>query len=146
MGRRVLRRHIWGYSVCLCPIKRTPGLNELIAMLKGKKESVMLLKMSMVAHLQFLAREQFVFQLPNTWTSNVCRLLCPKSFHWTFLYYPYDWRSSLHLSSMNSVGSETTGKGRDSGPIRVALPKFEILKVELVFNMKRAKHKWQLTL
>ena len=29
MGRRVLRRHIWGYSVCLCPIKRTPVLNEL---------------------------------------------------------------------------------------------------------------------
>ena len=29
MGRRVLRRHIWGYTVCLCPIKRTPGLNEL---------------------------------------------------------------------------------------------------------------------
>ena len=22
-------RHIWGYSVCLCPIKRTPGVNEL---------------------------------------------------------------------------------------------------------------------
>ena len=30
MGRRVLRRPIWGYSVCLCPIKGTPGLNELI--------------------------------------------------------------------------------------------------------------------
>ena len=30
MGRRVLRRHIWGYSVCLCPIKGTPGLNEII--------------------------------------------------------------------------------------------------------------------
>ena len=29
MGRRVLRRHTWGYSVCLCPIKGTPGLNEL---------------------------------------------------------------------------------------------------------------------
>ena len=29
MGRHVLRRHIWGYSVCLCPIKGTPGLNEL---------------------------------------------------------------------------------------------------------------------
>ena len=29
MGRRVLRRHIWGYSVCLCPIKGTPGLKEL---------------------------------------------------------------------------------------------------------------------
>ena len=26
MGRRVLRLHIWGYSVCLCPIKRRPGL------------------------------------------------------------------------------------------------------------------------
>ena len=24
------RRHIWGYSVCLCPVKRMPGLNELI--------------------------------------------------------------------------------------------------------------------
>ena len=30
MGRRVLRRHIWGYSVCLCPIKGAPGLNELM--------------------------------------------------------------------------------------------------------------------
>ena len=29
MGRRVLRRHTWGYSVCLCPIKRTPGLYGL---------------------------------------------------------------------------------------------------------------------
>ena len=28
--RRVLRRHIWGYAVCLCPTKRTPDLNELI--------------------------------------------------------------------------------------------------------------------
>ena len=25
----VLRRHIWGYSVCLYPIKRTPGLYGL---------------------------------------------------------------------------------------------------------------------
>ena len=32
MGRRVLRRHIWGYSVCLCPIKGTPGLNELTSL------------------------------------------------------------------------------------------------------------------
>ena len=24
MGRRVLWRHIWGYSICLCPVKRTP--------------------------------------------------------------------------------------------------------------------------
>ena len=23
-------RSIWGYPVCLCPTKRTPGLNELI--------------------------------------------------------------------------------------------------------------------
>ena len=22
MGRHILRRHIWGYSVCLCPTKR----------------------------------------------------------------------------------------------------------------------------
>ena len=24
-----MRRPIWGYAVCLCPIKGTPGLNEL---------------------------------------------------------------------------------------------------------------------
>ena len=30
MGRHILQRHIWGYSVCLCPIKRTPGLYGLI--------------------------------------------------------------------------------------------------------------------
>ena len=30
MGRRVLRRHAWGYSICLCPIKGTTGLNELM--------------------------------------------------------------------------------------------------------------------
>ena len=30
MGRRVLQHHIWGYAVCLCPIKGTPGLNELM--------------------------------------------------------------------------------------------------------------------
>ena len=30
MRRRVLQRHICGYSVCLCPIKRTPGLYGLI--------------------------------------------------------------------------------------------------------------------
>ena len=29
MGRCVLRCHIRGYSVCLCPIKGTPGLKEL---------------------------------------------------------------------------------------------------------------------
>ena len=29
MGRRVLRRHICGYAVCLCPIKGTPGLYKL---------------------------------------------------------------------------------------------------------------------
>ena len=32
MGRHILRHHIWGYSVCLCPIKGTLGLNELIQM------------------------------------------------------------------------------------------------------------------
>ena len=26
-----MRRHIWGYSVCLSSIKGTPGLNELSA-------------------------------------------------------------------------------------------------------------------
>ena len=31
MGRHVLRRHIWGYTVCLCPTKGMPGLNELNA-------------------------------------------------------------------------------------------------------------------
>ena len=30
LGSRVLRRHIWGYTVCLCPTKWTPGLYELI--------------------------------------------------------------------------------------------------------------------
>ena len=29
MGCRVRRRHIWDYSVCLCPIKGSPFLNEL---------------------------------------------------------------------------------------------------------------------
>ena len=29
MELRVLRRHILGYSVCLCPIKRSPGLYGL---------------------------------------------------------------------------------------------------------------------
>ena len=29
MGRRILRRHICCYSVCICPIKRTPGIYEL---------------------------------------------------------------------------------------------------------------------
>ena len=35
MGRRVLRRHIWDYAVCLCPTKRTPGLNELSGVLQN---------------------------------------------------------------------------------------------------------------
>ena len=39
MGRRVLRRHIWGYSVCLCPTKGTPGLNELSELRRDKKQS-----------------------------------------------------------------------------------------------------------
>ena len=30
MGRRVLRRHFWGYIGCMCPIKRTTCLNGLI--------------------------------------------------------------------------------------------------------------------
>ena len=33
MGLRVLRRHIWGYSVCQCPIKRTSGLYGLSILL-----------------------------------------------------------------------------------------------------------------
>ena len=37
-GRRDLRCHIWGYAVCLCPTKRTPGLYELrITRPKGYK-------------------------------------------------------------------------------------------------------------
>ena len=31
MGRRGLRHQIWGYTVCLCTIKMTPGLNDLIS-------------------------------------------------------------------------------------------------------------------
>ena len=30
MGRRVMRRQIWDYSVCLCHIKRPPGLYGLM--------------------------------------------------------------------------------------------------------------------
>ena len=29
MRRQVFQRHIWGYSVCQCPIKRIPGLYGL---------------------------------------------------------------------------------------------------------------------
>ena len=29
MGRLVLWRHIWSYSVCPCPINRTPGFIEI---------------------------------------------------------------------------------------------------------------------
>ena len=43
MGRRVLRRHIWDYSVCLCPIKGTPGLNELRWQMLKTEFHVMLL-------------------------------------------------------------------------------------------------------
>ena len=32
MGRRVLQRHIWIHTVCLCPIKRAPGLYKLKSM------------------------------------------------------------------------------------------------------------------
>ena len=40
MGRRVLRRHIWGYFVCLCPIKRTPGVYGLrFSLIIGLQES-----------------------------------------------------------------------------------------------------------
>ena len=35
MERRVLRRHIWGYSVCLCPTNRTLGLNEFTKFISG---------------------------------------------------------------------------------------------------------------
>ena len=35
MGRRVLQRHIWDCAACLCPIKRTPGLNELICAVRN---------------------------------------------------------------------------------------------------------------
>ena len=33
MGRCALGRHILGYAVYLCPLKRTPGLYELISLL-----------------------------------------------------------------------------------------------------------------
>ena len=29
MGLSIVRGHVWGNAVCLCPIKRTPGLYEL---------------------------------------------------------------------------------------------------------------------
>ena len=39
MGRRVLRRHIWGYTVCLCPTKGTPGLNEKVQVGKDQEKA-----------------------------------------------------------------------------------------------------------
>ena len=49
MGRRVLRRHIWGYSVCLCPIKGTPGLNELIAFHEIQQDSQLSMRQSILS-------------------------------------------------------------------------------------------------
>ena len=50
MGRRILRRHIWGYSVCQCPTKGTPGLNKL-NMIKTEP----------------LASEMFFFEIVDDW-------------------------------------------------------------------------------
>lgn len=36
LGRRNLRCTIWGYSVCICPVKRTQGLNGLILRIGNK--------------------------------------------------------------------------------------------------------------
>ena len=59
-GSRVLRRHIWGYAVCLCPTKGTPGLNELMNLNYVsciiRKPSVFICKIIDAAHLISLLR------------------------------------------------------------------------------------------
>ena len=42
MGRRVLRRPFWGYSVCQCPTKGTPGLYELRIVALFRREDYVL--------------------------------------------------------------------------------------------------------
>ena len=55
MGRRILRRHIWGYSVCLCLMKGTPGLNELIMFRIISVAYSALATMDSFCHLSLLA-------------------------------------------------------------------------------------------
>ena len=54
MGRRTLRRPIWGYAVCLCPTKRTPGLNELNK-LANPQESLQVFSDLMVVYFSIRA-------------------------------------------------------------------------------------------
>ena len=54
----ILRRHIWCYSVCLCPMKRTTGLYGLISMLLFLHHSLettfLQITMFLNTHLQIL--------------------------------------------------------------------------------------------
>ena len=59
--RRVLRRHIWGYAVCLCPTERTPGLNEL-------SESTFILGVSGVVLISMIYtrnRANYIYEYTN---------------------------------------------------------------------------------
>ena len=51
MGRRVPRRPIWGYAVCLCPIKGTPGLNEYILKAVDSSHMIVSCKCFSIHHL-----------------------------------------------------------------------------------------------
>ena len=67
MGRRILRRHIWGYSGCLCPIKGTPGLNELIKQTRipFSHESTQIYVVCVMRSLKVLSDCVTVFKLVN---------------------------------------------------------------------------------
>ena len=51
LGHGILRHHIWGYSVCLCPIKKTPSLYGLS---RSKMKGTQLNEMELVYCCLFL--------------------------------------------------------------------------------------------
>ena len=66
MGCRVLRRHIWGYSVCLCPIKGTPGLNELKLQSQKKLKKTLMKKIN-IAVGRIINNKQNCFVCFRAW-------------------------------------------------------------------------------
>ena len=98
MGHRVLRSHIWGYSVCLGPIKRTPGLNEITVKrinsqrltFTSDEKHFATSFMKIVVDLTFLKRPSYKIYIDKAFSKSINRyfelFLDEESFHQNMKY------------------------------------------------------------
>ena len=66
MGRRVLRCHIWGYSVCICAIKRTLCLNGLKSFVFVTSCKCFLLKIKSKLHVLVIYKDVAIMAIVST--------------------------------------------------------------------------------